>query len=174
MIITLIGYMGSGKSFVGRQLSDRLSFPFYDLDTLIEEKEKKTISTLFKEKGEIYFRKIERMVLMETLKQKDDCILSLGGGTPCFYDTMDLINENSTSFYLQNSIQTLSKRLQKEKGKRPLIAHLEDDQLPEFIAKHLFERRPFYERAIYTINIDQQDVEEIVDFIQEKIYLDRI
>ncbi len=174
MIITLIGYMGSGKSFIGNLLSNQLSLPFYDLDTLIEKKEGKTISTLFKEKGEIYFRKTEHIVLLETLKQKDNCILSLGGGTPCFYDNMDWVNQNSISIYLQNSIPTLSNRLVKEKEQRPIISHLQNEQLPEFIAKHLFERRPFYEKAIHTVNTDKQNIEETLNIIQEKIGLSKL
>lgn len=170
MRITLIGYMGSGKNFIGERLSKRLSIPFYDLDALIEEKERRSITTIFKTKGEIYFRKIERTILLETLKEKDDIILSLGGGTPCFYNNMDCVIESSIAVYLQSTISTLSKRLLKEKEQRPLISHLQDEQLPEFIAKHLFERRFFYEKATYTVNTDQQNIEEILNAIQKVIY----
>ncbi|MFV0530110.1 MAG: shikimate kinase [Flavobacteriales bacterium] len=166
MIITLIGYMGSGKSFIGKQLAHQLSFPFIDLDFYIEEKEKKSIASLFKEKGEIYFRKSEHYALLEILKNPSNCILSLGGGTPCFYDNMKHINQNSISFYLKNSISTLSTRLQIEKEHRPIISHLKDEQIPEFIAKHLFERRFFYEKATYTLEVDQQPLEKTLDFIQ--------
>ncbi len=166
MIITLIGYMGSGKSFIGKQLADRLSLPFFDLDSFIEKKEQQSIATIFKEKGEIYFRKKERETLLEVLKNQDNIVLSLGGGTPCFYDNMDHINQNSVCFYLKSSITTLSKRLQNEKGQRPLIAHLRENQLPEFIAKHLFERRLFYEKAHHTVDTEQQSLEEILNFIK--------
>ncbi len=171
MIITLIGYMGSGKSFIGKQLANHLSVPFFDLDSLIEEKEEKTIAVLFKEKGEIYFRRQEHTTLLETLNRKDDFVLALGGGTPCFYDNMEYVNQKSVAVYLQNSITTLVNRLQKEKEQRPIISHLSDEQLPEFIAKHLFERRPFYEKATYTIQVDQQSIEETLQLIKDKITL---
>ncbi len=166
MIITLTGYMGSGKSFIGKQLADRLSLPFFDLDSFIEEKEQQSIATIFKDKGQIYFRKREHETLLDVLKNQDNIILSLGGGTPCFYDNMDHINQNSVCFYLKSNITTLSKRLQKEKEQRPLIAHLQEGQLPEFIAKHLFERRPFYEKARYIIDTEQQSLEEILNFMK--------
>ena len=170
MIITLIGYMGSGKSFIGEKLSAHLNLPFTDLDSLIEEKENKKISEIFKEKGELYFRKLEYDTLKKTLDQSQNIILSLGGGTPCFYNSMELINQKSYSFYLQNKIQTLVDRLKTEKQKRPIITHLNDDQLPEFIAKHLFERRLFYEKALFTIKTDEYTIDDIMKNIQEKIH----
>lgn len=169
MIITLIGYMGSGKSFIGNQLANHLAIPFFDLDSLIEEKEQTTIATLFKEKGEVYFRKLEHTTLLETLNRTDDFVLALGGGTPCFYNNMEYVNKKSVSFYLQNSIATLTERLENEKEQRPIISHLNNEQLPEFIAKHLFERRLFYEKATHTIKVDQQTIEETLQQIEETI-----
>jgi shikimate kinase len=144
MKIVLIGYMSSGKSTIGKHLADKLFLPFIDLDIYIEKKEKKSVSDIFKNKGEIYFRLIEHKYLKEILISDQKVVLSLGGGTPCYADNMNLINTaNTISFYLQTSIKVLVDRLTKEKDDRPLIASLEDNKISEFVAKHLFERRVF-------------------------------
>ena len=165
MKITLLGYMGSGKTTIGKELSDTLNFKFVDLDEFIEFVYKKPVSEIFSHEGEIKFRKYEREALMEILNSSDDLILSLGGGTPAYYDNMDFINKHSNSFYLRLTPSDLVKRLMEEKISRPLLAHLSDEELPEFIAKHLFERRNFYEKAMKTINVKEKTVEEIVQEI---------
>ena len=157
MKIVLLGYMASGKSSVGKKISKRLKMNFIDLDDYIIDKEKATISEIFKEKGEIYFRNIENKYLNEILSKNDNFILSLGGGTPCYFNNMEIIKEKATtSIYLQGNVPTMVKRLIKKKAKRPIIASLEDDKIPEFVAKHLFERRFFYEQAKMTIKIDDK------------------
>jgi shikimate kinase len=162
MNIVLLGYMASGKSTIGKLLSSQTGHPFLDLDEYIYQKEKLSISEIFAQKGEIYFRKKEHEYLKEVLENKQDMILSLGGGTPCYANNMELILQNDTlSVYLKASIQTLSERLLKHKSSRPLIASLEDELVPEFIAKHLFERRFFYEQASQTIVIDHKSEMEI-------------
>lgn len=165
MIITLIGYMGSGKSSVGKILSRKLDFLFVDLDTAIEEVEAIPVATIFKEKGELYFRKKEREILKNILNRKENIVLSIGGGTPCFYGNIELINSLSKSYYLQASPTSLSARLETGKAKRPLIAHLKQTELPEFIAKHLFERNPFYQKAQHTINTNGESVSSVADRI---------
>ena len=163
MKIVLLGYMGSGKSTIGRNLANEIQLPFVDLDDYIREKESKTISTIFKEKGEIYFRKVEHQYLKEILNFNVSFVLSLGGGTPCYANNMDVIkNSDTVSFYLQASIKTLVNRLLKEKNQRPLIATLEDDKVDEFVAKHLFERNSFYQEADFTIKTDDTSTSEIV------------
>jgi shikimate kinase len=164
MKIVLLGYMASGKSTIGGVLSDELFYPFIDLDNYIENKEKKSIGNIFKDKGEIYFRRIEHKYLKEILSSQENFILSLGGGTPCYADNISLIkNSGATSFYLQATIKTLSDRLIKEKSNRPLMASLENEKIPEFIAKHLFERRVFYEEASSIVKIDGKSTAEIVE-----------
>lgn len=163
MKIVLLGYMASGKSTIGRALSDTLFSPFIDLDNYIENKEKKSIGNIFKDKGEIYFRRIEHKYLKEILSSQESFVLSLGGGTPCYADNMTLIKTSgATSFYLQATIKTLSDRLIKEKSNRPLMASLENEKIPEFVAKHLFERRAFYEQANTTLKTDAKSTSEIV------------
>ncbi len=164
MIISLTGYMGSGKSTIGRKLARYFNFTFIDLDEYIISHEKKNIKDIFSEKGEIYFRKLEHSYLKEILNQ-DHLVLSLGGGTPVYYNNMDLINEKSISFYLKLGPVELSKRLIKEKKHRPLISHLKDEDLTEFIAKHLFERAPYYEKAKYKIHNYKKSIEEICNEI---------
>tara|TARA_B100000767_G_scaffold259369_1_gene269065 strand:+ start:1447 stop:1962 length:516 start_codon:yes stop_codon:yes gene_type:complete len=163
MKIVLIGYMSSGKSTIGKHLADKLFLPFIDLDIYIEKKEKKSVSDIFKNKGEIYFRLIEHKYLKEILISDQKVVLSLGGGTPCYADNMNLINTTSAiSFYLQTSIKVLVDRLTKEKDDRPLIASLEDNKISEFVAKHLFERRAFYEKANFIIKTEGKSKSEII------------
>ena len=165
MIISLIGYMGSGKSHISKVLSQKLNLKLIDLDKQISQKFNLTIPEIFEKRGEIYFRKEERILLEEILNTEKDCILSLGGGTPAYYNNIDLINEKSESIYLQTSVRTLVERLSKQKQKRPLIARIPDEDLPEFIAKHLFERQIFYGQAKYSVSTNYKTPEEIVDEI---------
>ena len=165
MNIILIGYMGSGKSTIGKKLSQILDFEYVDLDNYIEEKEKNTISGIFKTKGEIYFRKIEKKYLEEVLILPNS-VISLGGGIPCYGDNMKLITEaeDSKSVYLKASIPQLVMRLKDEKNKRPLISHLKnEEQLVEFIGKHLFERSVFYNQSNVTLSVDNKSVNSIVE-----------
>lgn len=168
MKIVLLGYMASGKSTIGSIVSKNKKLKFIDLDQYIAQKENLSIPQIFDEKGEIYFRKIEHQYLKEVLEFKDDLILSLGGGTPCYSDNMVEINKSSStiSVYLKASITTLVNRILLNKEQRPLVACLTYEQIPEFIAKHLFERRFFYEQAKQTITIDQKSKLELATEIE--------
>jgi shikimate kinase len=171
MKIVLLGYMASGKSTIGREISKKLDMKFIDLDDYISKREKRSISEIFKVKGEIYFRRIESLYLSEILNSKDNFILSLGGGTPCYSNNMDLImNSEAVSIYIKAGIKTLVSRLTAEKNKRPLVAELEDDKLVEFVAKHLFERGFFYEQASMTVNTEDKSAEEITTEIRILLY----
>lgn len=171
MIISLVGYMGSGKSHVSKILSEKLNFKLIDLDKEISKRNKLTIPEIFEKKGEIYFRKLERETLEEILATQENIILSLGGGTPVYYNNMEIINLSSKSVFLKASVASLTERLSKQKEKRPLIANISDENLPEFIAKHLFERNEFYRKAQFSVNTDSRDPEDIVNEIIEKLYL---
>ena len=163
MKIVLLGYMASGKSSIGNITSKKLFLPFIDLDKYIESEENMTINNIFEEKGEIHFRLIEHIYLKKILNSDDNFILSLGGGTPCYADNMDLIlnTENTISIYLQANINTLVQRLISVKDKRPLIKELDDKMLIEYIGKHLFERCFFYEQANKKVIIDNKTINEI-------------
>lgn len=163
MKTVLIGYMASGKSSIGRLLAKKKNISFIDLDNYIEEKENMTVSEIFKTKGEIYFRKQEHLYLKEVLALKKNIILALGGGTPCYAGNMDvLIAEDIDTIYLKTSIATIVERLANEKSQRPLVARLKEENLQEFIAKHLFERSHFYNQAKYKLTVDAKKVTEIV------------
>ena len=169
MKIVLIGYMGSGKSVIGAALSKKKNLEFIDLDSYIEKKEDCTISDIFKFKGEIYFRKIEGVYLKELLSSSNNFILSLGGGTPCYGKNMDLILHTSNSIYLKSSISELFNRLKNETNHRPLIATIGLHNLKEYIAKHLFERAPYYEQATIVIETDKKSITKIVDEIESLV-----
>lgn len=160
--IVLIGYMGSGKSVVSKKLAKLIEIPTIELDELIEEVNKMTIEELFKIKGEIFFRKQEHKLFLEVLNAKQDAIISTGGGTPCYFNNHELFNgENVISVYLKASIDTLYDRLLKAKQKRPLIANLKDNEIKEFIAKHLFDRSFYYNQATYKVTVDDKSIDEI-------------
>jgi shikimate kinase len=155
--------MASGKSTIGKEISKKLYMNFIDLDDYISKREKRSISEIFKVKGEIYFRRIESAYLSEILNSKEDFVLSLGGGTPCYGNNMDLIlHIDIKSVYIKASLKTLVTRLIKEKHRRPIVANLEDEKITEFVAKHLFERRFFYEQAAITINTEDKSIEKII------------
>jgi len=165
MKIVLLGYMASGKSAVGKLLTSKLNLPFIDLDNYIENGENLSISDIFSLKGEIYFRKKEGEYLKELLNLKNDCIISLGGGTPCYGNNMDIIKNKSQSFYLNASINTIFDRLKSETSERPLVATIGKENLKEYIAKHLFERSLYYSKAEKTVSVDNKTIEEIVEEI---------
>lgn len=173
MILILIGYMASGKSTLGRILAKKLNYEFLDLDDYIETNENVSISEMFKTKGEIYFRKKETYYLKELLESKTNLVLSLGGGTPCYSNNMEMIlnTNNAKSIYLKASIPTLIARLKNEKSKRPLIAHIEtDDLLSEFIGKHLFERSQYYSLANATLTTDNKSENDIIEELIVKLF----
>ena len=150
-----MGYMGSGKTFIGQKLSKVLDVTFVDLDDYIEIKEKASIKQIFDSKGEIYFRKLENKCLKNLLNYHSNAVIALGGGTPCYANNMQLISnhENSKSIYLQVSLEELSKRLMTEKHNRPLLKFVKsNDEMKAFIGKHLFERKNYYNLADITID----------------------
>ena len=170
--IFLTGYMGAGKSVVGKLLSQINGFNFYDLDEYIEAKEGKKVSKIFNQNNEVYFRKIENKYLKEISLLKDNKIISTGGGTPCFQNNFEIINEspNSTSIYLKANIDVLVNRLKDSIDNRPIISHLTDEyKLKEFITKHLFERNYYYEKSKIKIVTDNLEPTEIVKLIASKL-----
>lgn len=162
MKIVLLGYMASGKSAVGKILAKKMNLQFIDLDEFIEEREQLTIKELFDVKGEIYFRKIEGVYLQEILNLSKKCIISVGGGTPCYGNNLKIIKENSISFYLKASINTIFDRLKHETSQRPLVATIGIGNLKEYIGKHLFERSFFYDQAKFTIAVNDKSLNEVV------------
>jgi shikimate kinase len=170
MKIIFLGYMASGKSTIGKEISKKLDMNFIDLDAYISEQEKQSISEIFKIKGEIYFRRIENMYLMKLLNSENDFVLSLGGGTPCYANNMELIQSSKAkSVYIKADIPTLVARLIEEKSARPLVANLENEKMTEFVAKHLFERRFFYEQASIILNTQNKTIQEVISEINSAL-----
>ena len=150
--------MGSGKSTVGKRLATLKSYQFIDLDNYIETSEGINIRAIFETKGEIYFRRIEHRYLKEILGKEENLVLATGGGTPCYGSNMEVILQaTSQTYYLKLSISTIVERLIGEKEERPLVKDIPDDELPEFIAKHLFERSFFYNQSHHVITCDTKD-----------------
>ena len=148
--VFLIGMMGSGKSYWTKIISKWIKSAGYDLDRLIEMNEEKTISEIFSEDGEDYFRKTESKVL-KWFKEKKKYVLATGGGTPCFQDNMSFMKKEGVVIWLDESIDVLTQRLLEEKAQRPLIASIEDAALAEFLQNKILERTPFYQQAHYRL-----------------------
>jgi len=168
MIIVLVGYMGSGKSTIGAALAKALSFQFMDLDHYIEQAEGSSITDLFQQKGELYFRRKEESYLAQLLSTSEKLVLATGGGTPC-YGTIaaDLKNNpDVVTVYLKHSLDTLTTRLYADKNTRPLIAHLDSEELlNDFIRKHLFERSYYYNQASIVLDCDRLTPNQVVEKI---------
>ena len=154
--IVLIGYMGSGTTTLGRGVEARAHIAFIDLDQYIEERYGKSIKDIFKERGEDGFRLIERDCIRE-LSLKKDILVACGGGTPCFFDNMEIMNSRGTTVWLDASVDILHARLKEGRSQRPLIADFDDDELRGFIVKSLEKRNPFYSRATHRFGADNLD-----------------
>jgi shikimate kinase len=161
--LVLVGYMGAGKSTVAKILAKSLQIEWLDLDELIVLKEGNPIKDVFKTKGEIYFRKIEHQIFKDLITSKNKSfVLSTGGGTPCYAENHLLLKyPNVTSIYLQASLENLVSRILPFKSNRPLIANLNDDEMMDFVAKHLFERSYFYHQAKFVVKTDGKSMDEI-------------
>lgn len=170
MVVILCGYMGSGKSLIGKKLAVELDFSFVDLDDEIERQERLTIPEIFEQKGEIKFRKLESEVMQSCLLREENMVLSLGGGTPCYGNNMEVLKHHKKTvlFYLKVNLETLTERLYKEKHSRPLIQEIKTrEKLNDFIRKHLFERQYFYYQCDVTIDTSELPPEEVVEEIRD-------
>jgi shikimate kinase len=166
--IILIGYMGAGKTTVGKALSKELGITFYDLDWYIESRMRKTVSEIFAERGEEGFRKIEYNMLHE-VAEFEDVIISCGGGTPCFFDNMDYMNQQGLVVYLKAEPEVLYKHLQMARVERPLIKGKSKEELLTFIREQLEKREPFYSKARYTLDVSLMDNYDKIKITIEKI-----
>ncbi|HEX2606389.1 MAG TPA: shikimate kinase [Flavisolibacter sp.] len=165
MKVFLIGFMGCGKSHWGRELSRKFSIPFFDLDEKIEEHLNKTIPQIFEEEGEEAFRLAEKEVLYLLTESHDTFIMACGGGTPCFYNTIDYLKKNGTVVWINCTIDCLFQRLVKEKDKRPLLRDIPDRQLKSYIVRKFSNRKIFYQQANIIINEDDLDPDKLVSRI---------
>ncbi|UYQ94220.1 shikimate kinase [Chitinophaga horti] len=147
MRVFLLGFMGAGKTYWGKQLAEHLQLPFYDLDEVIVEREGMSVSDIFAAKGEDAFRQMEKDALRELVAEQDKFVISCGGGTPCFHDNITFMNEKGTTIWLNPAVETMVERLKRKRGKRPLLQDLTDEELLAFVEKKLMARAPVYEQA---------------------------
>lgn len=169
--IFLIGYMGCGKSTMGRAVSELTGIPFIDLDNYIERRFHLTVKAIFAERGEEGFRDVERRMLQE-VADFEDVIVACGGGTPCFFDNMEYMNSHGTTVFLNTPIPRLHSRLMRGRHKRPLIANKNEEELMEFIQKALADRWEHYTKAQIEFSSERlENREEIENTAREFIEL---
>ncbi len=160
--IYLIGYMGSGKSSALKQLGKLLSWSTYDLDNLFEERYKISVQDFFHKYDEAAFRKLESQLLKETINY-ENAVIATGGGTPCFFDNMDWMNENGTTIFIKVAPMTAVHRLMQSKKKRPLIEGKSEQEVIEFVNRHYGERMKFYEKAKITVKGENLDFTQLIN-----------
>lgn len=154
--IILIGYMGSGKTTVGRALAKDLGMPFYDLDWYIESRMRKTVKQIFDERGEEGFRIIERNMLHE-VAEFENVVISCGGGTPCFFDNISYLNRQGETVYLKCTPEVLHKHLSMGKTVRPLLLNKTPEEVKGYIQEQLQQREPYYSQAKHTVDVTLMD-----------------
>lgn len=168
MRIFLIGFMGCGKSTLGRSLASKLGLTFVDLDNYLEERYFKTIPRIFAEEGEDAFRRKERKML-EEVAAFDQVIVATGGGAPCFFDNIDLMNQSGFCIFLDVDIESLIYRLTHARTERPLIKGKSPEELHEFIEGLMLKRRPFYEKAHYILKGKEISPEQVIEIVSDLI-----
>ena len=172
--IFLIGYMGAGKTTLGKAFARAMGLTFVDLDWYIEERYHKTVRQIFEERGEDGFRELEKRMLHET-GEFEDVVISVGGGTPCFFDNMDYMNSAGETVFLDVDVKVLFRRLKVAKQQRPLLANKTDEELMTFIVEALQKRLPFYSKAKYVFNgerlEDRRQIQQSVERLKELLNL---
>lgn len=164
--VILCGYMASGKTTIARLLSVAMQIPYLDLDEVIEKEAGKTVAQIFEQDGEIKFRKLEHETLKGLIAVKDDFIIGLGGGTPCYANNHELLQDKDVvSVYLKTGIDEIVKRLKGQSIQRPLVAGLNDDEIHDFVAKHLFDRSWYYHQSRHIVTTDSKTPELVVNEI---------
>jgi shikimate kinase len=165
MRIFLIGFMGSGKTYWGRLLSEKLGIRFFDLDEQIAEHTGKSIPEIFAGEGEEQFRLLEKEALHIIAESHDSLVMACGGGTPCYFNNIEYMNQSGTTVWINPPVETLFERLVKEKAQRPLISGLADDQLKGFIIKKFSDRKIYYEQADVVVEEEPEKVETLIEKI---------
>ena len=172
--IFLIGYMGAGKTTLGKAFARAMGLTFVDLDWYIEERYHKTVRQIFEERGEDGFRELEKRMLHET-GEFENVVISVGGGTPCFFDNMDYMNSVGQTVFLDVDVKVLFRRLKVAKQQRPLLANKTDEELMTFIIEALQKRLPFYSKAKYVFNgerlEDRRQIQQSVERLKELLNL---
>jgi len=170
-IIFFIGFMASGKSSLGKKVSRKVNYSFIDLDGWIELQQSQSITQIFTAQGEKAFREYERRALLELIElyKNQQVLIAAGGGTPCFFDNIDVMCQNGTVIYLKHHSTSLSQRLQLNKAKRPLIQNLTDQEMENFVRKSLEQREPFYQKADIILTGTQLHIKNLISYIKQLI-----
>ena len=166
--VYLIGYMGSGKTTLGKAFAQAAHLQFIDLDWYIEERMHKAIKDLFAERGEEGFRQVERNMLHEA-GEFENVVIAAGGGTPCFFDNIDYMNWTGDTVFLNASFEALFRRLKVAKSKRPLLSGKTDEELKEVIRNGLAERMAFYGKAKHWFPSDYLESREQISESVEQL-----
>lgn len=163
MKIFLVGYMGCGKSSLGRKIAKAGGMQFVDMDSIIEEREGAAISDIFRYEGEEYFRKMERALIEELAQSEGDLVISTGGGAPAWQDNMQRMNQIGQSVYLRRTAQQIASRLSPHgRQKRPKLRGLNDEELVAFMTENMAQREPYYALATHSIDCASLSDEELV------------
>jgi shikimate kinase len=164
MLIFIIGYMGAGKTMLGKRLADRLNYSFYDMDEMFEISSGYSIGSYFEKFGEAAFRQKEREILIGHLEDTQ-AVIATGGGTPCYGDNMALMNQKGVTVFIDTEFDTIMRRLSGKIHNRPMLKNIPQEQLPDFINEHMSSRREYYSKAL--IKVDGGDVDmEVNDILR--------
>lgn len=166
MKIFLIGYMCSGKTTLGKQIAEKLNIPFIDLDREIEGHSGKTITSIFQTDGEDTFRQIEKSELSRLIKTSNDFVIATGGGTPCYFNNMDVMKKNALVIYLNVAVKELVRRNLESPETRPLLRGMNELEMLSFINDHLTSRLPYYKKANLTLKENDLDLDKIIQDIK--------
>ena len=168
MKLFLVGYMGCGKSSLGRRVARRAGLKFIDTDSVIEEQEGADVVDIFRYEGEEYFRRAERALIERIIADEGDAVVSTGGGLPVWGDNMELMNAAGATVYIRRSAEQIALRLTPYgRRKRPRLRGLNDDELVAFMKDNIAEREPFYSKARYVFDTEHTGDDELVDAIVE-------
>jgi shikimate kinase len=165
MKIFLIGFMGSGKTHWGKELSQKLQLPFFDLDEQVVNSENQSINDIFEHQGEEYFRQKETEILHILTESHSSFIMACGGGAPCYFNNIDYMNQAGVTVWLNAHIDILFKRLMVEKAHRPLLKNFSDDQLRAYIIRKFSDRKIYYEQAKVFIDDEETSTDKVIEKI---------
>lgn len=163
--VILIGFMGVGKTSLGKKLAKKMGYDFIDTDKWIEQKTGLSIPEIFEQNGEAYFRKLERNCV-EEIKVIQNTVISVGGGLPCFGNTMELLKSFGITIYLKLEAKEIARRLAESKIERPLINGLKENELEKYVEKKLLEREKHYSKAKYTLRPDREFIENYLKIVE--------
>lgn len=165
MKIFLIGFMGAGKTYLGKIVSEKLKIPFFDLDEQIVNNTGQSIPEIFATKGEEQFRLLETDALHILIESQEHFVLSCGGGTPCFYNNIDFMNQSGITVWINTPHSVLLERLLKEKENRPLVKKLTEEELSSFILRKMVDRKIYYEQAKIYFHEDSMNIDDLIQKI---------